>query len=61
VQQIDAEHAEGLRGPRKPRRYDWLNADPKVFAFGVVDGDERCAGASGATRRVVVRVLRASA
>jgi hypothetical protein len=61
VQQIDAELAEALRGPRKPRRYDWLNADPKVFAFGVVDGDERCAGASGATGSGVLCVLRASA
>ena len=44
-------------GPRKVLARGRLDADPKVFFFGVVDGEERCAGASSSTRRAVLRVL----
>ena len=57
-------HAEARRtagGPRKALAQCRLDADPKVFFFGVVDGEERCAGASSSTRRAVLRVLRVSA
>jgi hypothetical protein len=37
------------------RRRDGLNADLKVLALSVVDGEESCADAECSTRRVVLR------
>jgi hypothetical protein len=56
-----AEVAEGRGGAEdreRPRRRDRLDADPKVFALGVVAGAGRRAGAQGSTRTAVLRALR---
>jgi hypothetical protein len=39
TRRLNGEYAED---EARPRRDDRLNAVPKVVAFGVVDGEERC-------------------
>ena len=39
----------------RPRRRERLNADPKVLAFGAVDGEGLCTSAECATRKAVLR------
>src|SRR5688572_26037057 len=54
--------SRGARGetagePSKASEQSRMDADPKVLSFGVVDGEERCAGASHSARRAVLRAL----
>ena len=45
----------GAEDRERPRRRERLNADPKVRAFGAVDGEGLCTPAECATRRAVLR------